>query len=123
MLMTYCNCIGCVLVQDDAQQKLRIPLILNWRTGKKMPIKMGSTVQSVVVRDLVYVGGGWAGNNLDACTVMKLDLQQDEWTRLPQYNAKWFAMTSLANQLMLVGGVDPMTQKRTNQISLFVSGR
>ena len=39
-------------------------------------------------------------------TVMKLNLQQDEWTKLPQYSARNFAMTSLANQLVLVGGCD-----------------
>ena len=86
-----------------------------------MPIKMSSTVQSVVIGDFVYVGGGGAGNDRDNCTVMKLDLQRDEWTKLPQYSAKYFAMTSRANELVLVGGNDTETRKRTNQIALFAS--
>ncbi len=67
-----------------------------------MPIKMGTSVQSVVIGDTVYVGGGGAGNDRDRCTVMKLE--QDQWTKLPEYTAMYFAMTSLANRLVLVGG-------------------
>ena len=44
----------------------------------------------------MYVGGGDADNGSHRCTVMKLDLQQDEWTKLPQYRVRFFAMTSLA---------------------------
>ena len=54
-----------------------------------MPIKMGGTIRSVVVGDSVYIGGGDADNIDDSCTcsVMKLNLQQDEWTKLPQYSS------------------------------------
>ena len=85
-----------------------------------MPIKMGTTVQSVVIGDTVYVGGGRADNGRDRCTVMKLE--QDQWTKLPEYTAKSFAMTSLANRLVLVGGYDPRNKKRTNQLAVFESG-
>ena len=90
-----------------------------------MPIKMGGPVQSIVIGDFVYVGGGYTGNDCDSCTVMKLDLQRDEWTKLPQYSAKWFAMSSHNNQLVLVGGRDrdPVTWKPTNQIAVFTSER
>ena len=87
-----------------------------------MPIKMGTTVQSVVIGDIVYVGGGWAGNDSDEHTVMKLDLQRQEWTKLPQYSAKCFAITSFNGQLVLVGGCDLETGKPTNQIAVLVSG-
>ena len=83
-----------------------------------MPIKMGDTVQNVVIGDTMYIGGGDADSDRDSCTVMKLDLQREQWTTLPQYNAKWFAMTSLDDQLIVVGGLDPVTGKRTNQISM-----
>ena len=69
-----------------------------------MPMKMGGPVQSVAIGDIAYIGGGDAGNDRDSCTVMKLDLQREEWTKLPQYSAKYFAMTSFNNQLVLVGG-------------------
>ena len=85
-----------------------------------MPIKMGCCVQSVVIGDTVYVGGGDADNERDRCTVMKLE--QDQWTKLPEYTARYFAMTSLANRLVLVGGRDPRNNKQTNQLSMFVSG-
>ena len=84
-----------------------------------MPIKMGISVQSFVIGDTVYVGGE-ADNNRDMCTVMKLE--QDQWTKLPEYTAKYFAMTSLANRLVLVGGRDPRNKKRTNQLAVFESG-
>ena len=84
-----------------------------------MPIKMGRTIQSVVIGDSVYFGGGDADSDRDRRTVMKLDLLEDEWTKLPPYS-KGFAMTSLANWLVLVGGLDPMTQK---QIAVFKSGQ
>ena len=88
-----------------------------------MPIKMGTEVRSVVIKDCVYIGGGSAGNDRDKCTVMKLDLQQNKWTKLPQYIVMYFAMTSLANQLVLVGGYDPVRRKPANQIALFTMGR
>ena len=86
-----------------------------------MPIEMGGSVQSVVIGDTVYVGGGSAGNDRDKCTVMKLE--QDQWTKLPEYTAKWFTMTSLANRLVLVGGFDPRNNKPTNQLAVFKSGK
>ena len=85
-----------------------------------MPIRMGITVQSVVIGDTVYVGGGDAVNDRDRCTVMKLE--QDQWTKLPEYTAKYFAMTSLANRLVLVGGRDQRNNKPTNQLAVFESG-
>ncbi len=85
-----------------------------------MPIKMGDSVQSVVIGDTVYLGGGIADNDRDRCTVMKLE--QDQWTKLPEYTAKHFAMTSLANRLVLVGGRDPKNNKRTNQLAVFEAG-
>ncbi len=85
-----------------------------------MPIKMGGSVQSVVISDTVYVGGGDAGYDRDMCTVMKLE--QDQWTELPEYTAKLFAMTSLTNQLVLVGGSDTRNYTPTNQVAVFESG-
>ncbi len=86
-----------------------------------MPIKMSGSVQSVVIGDTVYVGGGDAVNDRDECIVMKLE--QDQWTKLPEYTAQWFAMTSLANRLVLVGGLDRRNDKQTNRLSIFESGK
>ena len=46
------------MLQDDHPQMLRPPLSLKWRRGKDMPIKMSGPVQSVVIGDFVFVGGG-----------------------------------------------------------------
>ncbi|XP_064407538.1 uncharacterized protein LOC135352306 isoform X5 [Halichondria panicea] len=105
--------------QGPPPRELRPPLTLKWRRGKDMPIKMGRSVQSVVIGDTVYVGGGLADNGRDECTVMKLD--QDQWTELPEYTAECFAMTSLANRLVLMGGYDPIDIKPTNQLAVFES--
>ena len=83
-----------------------------------MPYGMSTTVQCVVTNDAVFVGGGDANSDPNCCTIMKFDLQQDGWTTLPQYIAKWFAMTSLNNRLLLVGGCDVRIQKSTNQIAM-----
>ncbi len=74
---------------------------------------MGGLVQSVVIGNTVYVGGGDGKP-----TVMKLE--QDQWTELPKYTAKQFAMTSLANRLVLVGGLEGKKYKRT--LAVFESG-
>ncbi|XP_064388795.1 kelch-like protein 2 [Halichondria panicea] len=83
-----------------------------------MPIKMGTLVQSLVIRDTVYVAGGFTVGDHDR-TVMKLE--QDQWTEVPEYIAQFFAMTSLANRLVLVGGCNPRNTKSTNQLAMFES--
>ena len=88
-----------------------------------MPIFMIGTVQSVVIGDSVYVGGGDAASDHDSRTVMKFDLQRDEWTKLPQYSAKYFAMTSFADQLVLVGGRDSVTRALSRKVAVYLSGR
>ena len=88
-----------------------------------MPTKMAAEVQSVVIDKYVYVGGGSADSISGKCTVMELDLQRDEWTKLPQYGFEFFAMMSLANQLVLVGGYDSATRKQTNRIAVYDNGK
>ena len=88
-----------------------------------MPFEMGTTVQSVVLGNKVYVGGGDAGSDHNRCTVMVYDITRDQYSTLPQYNAKYFAMTSLNSQLVLAGGKDIATSKRTNQIAVLESER
>ena len=112
--MHYPNYIRSFIIQGPP------PLTLKWRRGIDMPIKMSRSVQSVVIGDTVYVGGGWTDIDRDRCTVMQLE--QDQWTILPEYTARCFAMTSLANRLVLVGGHDPRNNKCTNQLAVFESG-
>ena len=82
-----------------------------------MPFGMGGNVQSVVLGNKVYIGGG------DDCTVMVYDIQRDTYSTLPQYNAMYFAMTALDDQLVLAGGLYLASGKLTNQIALLQSDK
>ena len=69
-----------------------------------MPFEMGGYVQSVVVDGTVYVGGGVTNRNIEQYIVMTYDISTGKWATLPPYRARSFAMTSINNQLVLVGG-------------------
>ena len=72
-----------------------------------MPFGMSDHVQSVVVKGTVYVGGGRAGYGSDNnYIVMTYDISTGKWATLPPYRKRYFAMTSINNQLVLVGGYE-----------------
>ena len=53
----------------------------------------------------MYVGGGYAGPGSDNnYIVMTYDISTRTWATLPPYRAGGFAMTTINNQLVLVGG-------------------
>ena len=70
-----------------------------------MPFEINEYVQSVVVEGTVYVGGGYAGS-VNNYIVMTYDISTGKWATLPPYRARDFAMTSINNQLVLVGGFE-----------------
>ncbi len=90
---------------------MKPPFTFRWKRERNMPFGMGGPVQSVVIDDVVYVGGGYADQNdvRRECTVIRF--KRGHWTKLPQYKTRFFAMTSYANQLVLVGGRDSKTSK------------
>ena len=122
MVLSFVICF-LVLLQYDPARDLRPPLTMKWRKGKDMPIKMSRTVQCVAIGSSVYVGGGWADSLHEECTIMEMNLPQDVWTNLPLYVARYFAMTSLNNQLVLVGGQNPEARELMSQIAVFESGK
>ena len=69
-----------------------------------MPFAMCDYIQSVEVEGTVYVGGGLADKTNNMYIVMTYDTQSCKWHTLPPYSAKWFAMTTIHNKLVLVGG-------------------
>ena len=70
-----------------------------------MPFWMSYCVQSVVVQGKVYVGGGDDGyGSSNNYIIMEYDLWLGEWDTLPPYAARDFAMTTINDQLLLVGG-------------------
>lgn len=85
---------------------------------------MSGPLQIVLIEGNIYVGGGFTGifNDRDDCTVMKIDIQRDQCSKLPEYKAKWFGLTSLDGQLVAVGGCDIKERKPTNEIAVFESG-
>ena len=83
---------------------MTFPLQLDWRHGPDMPFSMTNYIQSVEVDGTVYVGGGDAGKDEGHYTVMAYDMQSCKWHTLPPYSARLFAMTTINNKLILVGG-------------------
>ena len=69
-----------------------------------MPFGMTDYIQSVVVQGRVYVGGGFAVKKHEI--VMEYNTSSAKWAELPQYQARFFGMTAINNQLVLVGGWD-----------------
>ena len=71
-----------------------------------MPFAMSDYIQSVIMQEMMYVGGGYASSINNMYIVMTYNIISQEWSRLPEYTACWFAMTVIHNKLTLVGGCD-----------------
>ena len=83
---------------------MTFPLQLDWRRGPHMPFSMSNYIQSVEVDGTVYVGGGVADKGENSYIVMAYSMQSCKWHTLPPYSARAFAMTTINNKLILVGG-------------------
>ena len=87
---------------------MKLPLRLRWRRGPDMPLGKGGYVQSVRVKEKVYIGGEddtWHTHENDYI-VMEYDTLSEKWATLPPYRAHHFGMTNINNQLVLVGGYE-----------------
>ena len=75
-----------------------------------MPFKLSSYPQVVVIKGKVYFRGAHlipsvnSESETDHRTVLVYEPQGDTWNSLPPYIFSWFAMSSLNDQLILVGG-------------------
>ena len=78
-----------------------------------------SNSHAVILQKKVYIGGGWANNDVDDCTIQVYDMEIEEWSRLPRYRFKWFGMTVINNRLTVVGGWDRSLGKVTDQLAVF----
>jgi len=67
-----------------------------------MPFAMTTYIQSIVIEDTLYVGGGFSYHG-NKHRVMTFNARSN-WSLLPPYRAKWYAMTSIKDRLVLVGG-------------------
>ncbi len=69
-----------------------------------MPVAKSGYIQSVEINDTVYVGGGYTYRDEDGYIVMAYNTQSCQWHTLPPYSTRWFAMTTINNKLVVVGG-------------------
>ncbi len=70
-----------------------------------MPVAMSRYIQSVQINNTVYVGGG-IGRYEDGYIVMAYNTQSCLWHTLPPYSTWEFAMTTINNKLVVVGGMN-----------------
>ena len=76
----------------------------------------------VVLERRVYVGGGFIASDWgddDRYFIHVYDLDTDNWSRLPRYQYKWFAISIINSRLTLVGGCSSDSWKATNQIAVY----
>ena len=73
----------------------------------------------VVFKEKVYIGGGAASSERELRTVVVYDLKREFYDTLPPYTYQFFSMAVVNNQLVLVGGVDAQTNKKTNKLGVW----
>ena len=73
----------------------------------------------VVFKEKVYSGGGLSSSVKELQTVMVYDPKLDSYYTLPPYTYRYFSMAVVNNQLVLVGGVDVQTKKKTNKLGVW----
>ena len=81
-----------------------------------MPHGMTYYPEAIVLNEKVYVGAGTSACFGKNAVMMVYDIRNDKWSSLPKYDCYWFGMTSVDNNLVLVGGVIEGSQNRTNQL-------
>ncbi len=54
----------------------------------------------------MYVGGDGTDRDEDDYIVMAYNTQSCQWHTLPPYSTRWFAMTTINNKLVVVGGMN-----------------
>ena len=87
-----------------------------------MPFAMSGNIQSVIIQEMMYVGGGDALPINNMHIVMTYNIILQEWSQLPQYTAHYFAMTVIHNKLTLVGGRDH-NSRDTNVLGVWDADR
>ena len=67
----------------------------------------------------MFIGGGNASSDRERLTVVVYDSKQDSYDTLPPYAFKHFSMALVNNQLVLIGGTDLQTGKKTNKLGVW----
>ena len=71
--------------------------------------------QSVTADTVVYIAERYWGSGV----ILRYDPHTNEWTELPQYQYLCFTLTELTHQLVVVGGIDRSTAKRSKTVSVY----
>ncbi len=77
---------------------------LQWRRCTDLPLEVGS-LQSILVKGSIYVGGGVTKKIADYHVVFQYDLGRDGWYTLPPCPVRGFALGQFQGHLITVGGV------------------
>ena len=74
----------------------------------------------VVFKEKVYIGGGDASSVREGQTVVVYDPKQDSYNTPPPYtHLQYFSMAVVNDQLVLVGGMEVQTYKKTNKLGVW----
>ena len=87
-------------------------ITFSWRTYTYRPQGMGVDGQPVVLNGKLYVKG-------ERHTVLEYTPGHDQWAGLPPPPVEYLTIATLRGQLLVVGGVDKSTHKKTNTILTF----
>ena len=81
-----------------------------------MPFGMRYNPQAIVLKGKVYLGGGKSERSTQ---VLVYEPRHEIWTLLPHYEFELFSMTVVDEQLVLVGGDDIRTRKKTDVLGVW----
>ena len=76
---------------------------MKWQKCRDIPIGT-ACAQAVVVRGIVYVGGGYTLNVDDRYIIQHYSPTDDKWSALPPAPVHFFGVGELNGQLVIVGG-------------------
>ena len=76
---------------------------MKWQKCRDIPTGQ-SSAQAVVIRGIVYVGGGLSISHDDCYLIQQYSQTDDRWSSLPPAPVGWFGMGDLNGQLVIVGG-------------------
>ena len=74
--------------------------------------------QSVIIEGILYVyerGGGLFSDN----DILRYDLNNEQWCERLGCQYRWCGMTTVSSQLVMVGGVDVSTHKRSKTVQVY----
>ena len=91
------------LIYNHNNQQVLITSI-TWTQLADVPVKM-SLGKTAVINGKVYYGGGKSSNTRDNYYVHCYDPTHDTWTTLPKLPVRQFSLSSVNNNLVVVGGI------------------